>query len=184
MQPSESPASLAMSRGRTLTTRGARQAHDAGLEFDARTSPLRPPPLSSHVRESRILVVDTAPLNGAFLRDTLLREGREVRVSHDATEALALVAAFKPSLMVISLWLPGINGLQLAERLKANPSTREIVLIALCPFVMTPFNFSVAERIAGEAGFVACLPKPADGRWLSTLVGAYLASAPGLTRSP
>jgi len=63
----------------------------------------------------------------------------------------------RPDVIVLDLILPLMSGLLLAQQLKENPATRDIVLIAI-----TAFNGRKTERIAFQAGFSAYLRKPID----------------------
>src|SRR5579884_3344207 len=66
----------------------------------------------------RILVVDDEPPILNFLKMGLLHEGYEVATAEDAAGALAQVTSFKPQLVVLDLMLPGMDGLELAGRLR------------------------------------------------------------------
>ncbi|MBI3269966.1 MAG: response regulator [Planctomycetes bacterium] len=114
----------------------------------------------------RILIVDDNPTNLKLARVILRYEGFEVRTAADAEEAVAAVAEFRPLLILMDLQLPGMDGLELTRRLKADPATREIRILALTAYAMKG-----DEEKAREAGCDGYLSKPVDSE---TLVGAVV----------
>jgi CheY-like chemotaxis protein len=121
-----------------------------------------------------ILIVDDNPLNLKIVRILLTVEGYEVRTAADAAEALAIVASVRPRLILMDLQLPGMDGLELTRRLKANPATRSIPVLALTAYAMK----GDAQRAlaAGCDGYIA---KPIDTRTLPDVVASYLDAMPG-----
>jgi DNA-binding response OmpR family regulator len=102
----------------------------------------------------RILVVEDEPQIANFLRTGLGYEGFSVAVAEDGRGALAELKRFKPQLVILDLMLPGVNGIELAERLRADPELMIIMLTA---------RDEVADRIAGlKAGADDYLVKPFD----------------------
>jgi DNA-binding response OmpR family regulator len=102
----------------------------------------------------RILVVEDEPQISNFLRVGLGYEGFSVAVAEDGHEALAELKRFKPQLVILDLMLPGISGMELAERMRADPELMIIMLTA---------RDQVEERIAGlNAGADDYLVKPFD----------------------
>jgi DNA-binding response OmpR family regulator len=103
----------------------------------------------------RILVVEDEPQIANFLQVGLAYEGFSVTVAEDGNGALAELKRFKPELVVLDLMLPGgIDGLELAERFRADPDLMIIMLTA---------RDQVADRIAGlRAGADDYLVKPFD----------------------
>ncbi len=104
-----------------------------------------------------VLVVDDDAASAKLLLVILRGEGCDVRVARSAEEALDALAGFRPRAMVVDIILPLMSGLLLAQRLKADPATRAIVLIAV-----TAFNGPEAEGVVRAAGFSAYLRKPID----------------------
>jgi CheY-like chemotaxis protein len=119
-------------------------------------------------RES-ILVVDDNPVNLKLVRVLLAREGYNVRGAADAEEALDLLKDFSPDLILMDIQLPGIDGLELTRRLKADPATRRITIVALTAYAMKGDHQKVLE--AGCDGYI---PKPIDTRTLPQLIVNYL----------
>lgn len=117
-----------------------------------------------------ILIVEDDPTNAKMLAVTLAHEGCDVRVAGSAEEALRVLAVWKPCLILLDLILPQMSGLLLAQQLKAAPSTRDIVLIAV-----SAFNGPETARVATEAGCDAYVRKPIDTDALPALLIEYLA---------
>jgi DNA-binding response OmpR family regulator len=102
----------------------------------------------------RILVVEDEPQISNFLRVGLGYEGFAVAVAEDGHEALAELKRFEPQLVILDLMLPGISGMELAERMREDPDLMIIMLTA---------RDQVEDRIAGlKAGADDYLVKPFD----------------------
>jgi len=102
----------------------------------------------------RILVVDDEPYIVNLLRIGLRYEGFSVAAAEDGPTALAEVDRFKPHVVILDLTLPGMDGLDVAERLQSNPELFIIMLTA---------RDQVADRIAGlKAGGDDYVVKPFD----------------------
>jgi two-component system OmpR family response regulator len=80
--------------------------------------------------ELRILVVDDEAHIVNFLRMGLTFKGFQVATAHDADTALEQIERFQPHLIILDLMLPGMDGLELAERLQRNPDVAIIMLTA------------------------------------------------------
>jgi CheY-like chemotaxis protein len=119
-----------------------------------------------------ILIVDDNPANLKLARVLLASEGYEVRTAADADEALAVLKAFRPRMILMDIQLPGMDGLELTRRLKADPAMRGIVILGLTAYAMKGDE----ERIlaAGCDGYIA---KPIDTRRLASQVAEYLGTA-------
>jgi DNA-binding response OmpR family regulator len=102
----------------------------------------------------RILVVDDEPNIVNLLRIGLKYEGFSVEVAQDGVEALHQAATFKPHLVVLDLSLPGMDGLEVAERLQADPDLLIVMLTA---------RDQVPDRILGlQTGADDYVVKPFD----------------------
>lgn len=100
----------------------------------------------------RILVVDDDLEVAAILREVLEEEGHTVSVAHDGESALTLALKTKPEVAFLDFGLPDMDGVALAGRLRANPATAGIRLIAL--------TGSEESARAAAAGFERFLLKP------------------------
>ncbi len=116
-----------------------------------------------------ILIVDDNPLNLKLVQVLLQSEGYDVRGAADADHADEILHTFHPRLILMDIQLPGTDGLELTRRLKADPSRRDIRIIAITAYAMKSDEASARE--AGCDGYVA---KPIDTRALPGLVARYL----------
>lgn len=119
--------------------------------------------------EGPILVVDDNPLNLKLVQVALAVEGFEVRAAADADEALAALRSFHPRLILMDVQLPGMDGLELTRRLKADPATSDIQIVALTAYAMKRDD----ER-AYAAGCDGYIPKPIDVKTLPAQVASFL----------
>jgi CheY-like chemotaxis protein len=119
-----------------------------------------------------ILIVDDNPVNLKLVKVLLSAHGYEVRSAGDAEEALAVLREFTPRLILMDVQLPGMDGLELTRRLKADPAMRGVVILALTAYAMKGDEQKVLA--AGCDGYVA---KPIDTRKFPQLVAEYLAKA-------
>jgi CheY-like chemotaxis protein len=117
-----------------------------------------------------ILIVDDNKANLKLVRVLLSSEDFDIRVAADAEEALAILASFHPSLILMDLQLPGMNGLALTTRLKADPGTRDIAIVALTANAMK--GDDQKGYAAGCDGYVT---KPIETRTLSRDIRRFLA---------
>jgi CheY-like chemotaxis protein len=79
----------------------------------------------------RILLVEDNEMNRDMLSRRLAKRGYEVVVAVDGNAALAEVGRMRPDLVLMDISLPDISGWDVTRRLKADPSTRAIPVIAL-----------------------------------------------------
>ena len=87
--------------------------------------------LDEPARRARILIVDDEPNNRLLLQVMLANDGYEIVTASAGTEALALVEQQPPDLIVLDVMMPGMDGYQVAARIKTNPATRHIPVIML-----------------------------------------------------
>lgn len=121
----------------------------------------------------RILIVDDNPVNLKLARSVLEIEGYEVDAAVDAENALDYLATRSPDLILMDIALPGMDGLTLTRKLKADPRWRGIPVIALTAFAML-----ADERQALDAGCDGYVTKPIDTRQLPLTVRAHLRTGP------
>ncbi len=116
-----------------------------------------------------ILLVDDHPSNLKLARAVLTKAGYDVRTATNADDALAILESFRPALILMDLQLPGMDGFELARRLKASPATQDMIILALTAYAMKGDD----ERAlaAGCDGYIA---KPIDTRALPALVARWL----------
>ena len=80
---------------------------------------------------SRILLVEDNEMNRDMLSRRLQRKGHSVLIAHDGKQGLETSYAEMPDLILMDISLPFIDGYEVTRRLKANPRTRHIPVIAL-----------------------------------------------------
>jgi two-component system, cell cycle response regulator DivK len=117
-----------------------------------------------------VLVVDDNPQNLKLARVLLRSEGYRVETAADAEEALRVLQAFEPRLVLMDLQLPGMDGLELTRLLKADPARRHIVVVALTAYAMKG-----DEERALAAGCDDYVAKPIDTEALLLRVERLLA---------
>ena len=116
-----------------------------------------------------ILIVDDNPVNMKLIRILLVGEGYDARTASDAGEALEVLKEFSPRLILMDIQLPGMDGLELTRRLKADPVTRDIKILGLTAYAMKGDEEKILA--AGCDGYVS---KPIDTRTLPELILHYL----------
>lgn len=119
-----------------------------------------------------ILVVDDHPGNSKLLTFILESQGYDVRSAVDAVDALRVLAEFKPRLILMDLQLPGMSGLELTAKLRADPKHQKVVIIAVTASAMKG-----DEEKAVEAGCDGYVTKPVDTRTLPRVVASFLGNA-------
>jgi signal transduction histidine kinase/ActR/RegA family two-component response regulator len=114
----------------------------------------------------RILAVDDN-IDAVDTLATLLRLlGHEVQTAHTGSEGVAAAHAFRPELVFLDIGLPGMNGYEVIERLRTDPATAGLVIVAL-----TGWGNDDDRRRTHEAGFDHHLTKPVDREQLEQLLG-------------
>jgi two-component system CheB/CheR fusion protein len=161
---------------------GAVEAHSGGLgqgaEFVVSLPLLPAQPASTPVerqieppRESstpmRILVVDDNIDAAHSLQLLLELSGHHVSTVHSGPETLEAARAHQPDAILLDIALPGLNGYQVAERLRATPDTQNIVLVAT-----TGYGQDEDRARAAQSGFDHHLVKPIDPDVLAGLLTA------------
>jgi len=106
---------------------------------------------------ARILVVDDTPANLRLLEAKLTAEYFEVVTATDGPSALDLAASNAPDLILLDIMMPGLDGFEVAKRLKTDPNTQHI------PIVMVTALTESTDRVRGlEAGADDFLSKPVN----------------------
>lgn len=116
-----------------------------------------------------ILVVDDNPVNLKLACALLRRNGYEVCTTGDADETLAVLRNMHPRLILMDIQLPDIDGLTLTRRLKADPATQDIVIVALTAYAMKS-----DEQKARDAGCNGYIPKPIETRTFIKTMARFL----------
>lgn len=116
-----------------------------------------------------ILVVDDVPISLKLTGILLRREGFQVVTAPDAEWTLELLGSIHPDLILVDIQLPGMDGLELTRRVKQNPETQDIVVVALTACAMKG-----DDQRAFEAGCDGYITKPVDTMTLGSRIREYL----------
>ena len=106
---------------------------------------------------SRVLIVDDNVDSAESLALLLTMSGHKVRTAHDGPAALEAAEAFRPEAVLLDIGLPGMDGYEVARRLRQQAGLNNTFLVAV-----TGYGQDEDRRRAEEAGFDAHLVKPAD----------------------
>ena len=109
----------------------------------------------------KILVIEDHQIDLKLAGRVLEAAGFTVNGIDAAEQAFASIKADRPDLILLDMGLPGMDGLALLKRLKADSETREILVVAVTAY---PERFSQAKAI--EAGCDGYLLKPISTRKL------------------
>ena len=121
---------------------------------------------------AEVLVVEDEPDIRALIAHHLTRDGFRCRTAADGLEALAQLRASAPDLVVLDLMLPGIDGLELTRRLRAEPAW------AALPIIMLTAKADEIDRVVGlELGADDYVAKPFSPKELLARVRAVLRRA-------
>lgn len=172
--------SLVQSHGGSVSARSDGEGRGAEFQFriplasqdgEAAVSALASADVVASTGSRRVLVVDDNLDAAELLADSLSAMGHEARVAFDGPSAMEVAQAFAPDVALLDLGLPVMDGFELAERLKADPSHRALTLIAL-----TGYGQEVDRQRTRNAGFQAHMVKPVDlahlDEWLRADGGA------------
>jgi len=137
-----------------------------GSEFVVRlpvvlTAEPRPPsPATEKVQPTgtslRVLVVDDNVDTATSMAMILRQSGHDVRTAHDGPTALEAATHYRPNVVLLDIGLPGLDGFEVAKRLRRQSALQNVVLVAI-----TGYGTESDRQRSLEAGFDHCLVKPA-----------------------
>lgn len=122
----------------------------------------------------RILLVEDQPLNRELVADLLRAAGYTVVESVSAEEGIEVARREPPDLVLLDIRLPGMDGFEAIRRLREDPRTAGIPVVALTAQAMKG-----DQDQARAAGFAAYISKPINTRTLVEQVAGILGSSPG-----
>ncbi|MFN0196858.1 MAG: PAS domain S-box protein [Planctomycetaceae bacterium] len=123
----------------------------------------------------RVLVVDDNVDAAQMLGMLLQTSGHDVRTAHDGPAALEATLDYRPHVVLLDIGLPGMNGLEVARRLRLHPELGNMVLVA-----MTGYGQAADRQRSREAGFDHHLVKPADFEQVRELLASVQDQASGV----
>jgi len=122
-----------------------------------------------------ILIVEDEREIARMVQAYLLREGYQVEVAFDGESGWVKFQTLKPDLVILDIMLPGMNGLELAQRIRRE---------SMVPIIMLTARAEEADRVAGlEMGADDYVVKPFSLRELAARVRAVLRRVEGLAPS-
>ena len=113
----------------------------------------------------RLLVVDDNVDGAESLAMLLAIAGHEVRTAYTGPDALTAAADFRPDAVLLDIGLPGMDGYQVAQRLRQQPDLAGAALVAV-----TGWGSDADKRRAQDAGFDTHLTKPVDPARVESLL--------------
>ena len=117
----------------------------------------------------RILVVEDNEENRQILRDLLGHAGMDFVEAWDGEAAVVLARTHRPDLILMDIGLPGIDGYEATRRIRSDPSSRSVPIIAV-----TAHSLVGDETKALEAGCDAYVAKPYSPRQLLKKIREFL----------
>lgn len=120
----------------------------------------------------RILIVEDTEDNRRILRDLLTAAGYEILEATDGGQGVTMALVEQPDLILMDIQLPVIDGYEAARRLKADPATRHIPVVAV-----TSYALSGDEDKALASGCDGYVAKPFSPRNILGLVRQMLVEA-------
>ena len=118
----------------------------------------------------RLLVVDDNVDSAEVLAKLLRRTGHDVQTAYTGPDALIAAAEYVPDLILLDIGLPGLNGYEVARRIRENPGLKQVKLVA-----MTGYGQDSDRQLASEVGFDEHLVKPVNFAKILELLTAMLA---------
>lgn len=116
-----------------------------------------------------VLVVDDNEMNLRLITAVLKMRGYTLREARSGEEALAAIGAALPDLVLMDVQMPGLSGLVVARRLRAQPATAHLPIIAITAMAMKGDREAILE-----AGFDDYLAKPFHLKDVLALVAHWL----------
>jgi signal transduction histidine kinase/ActR/RegA family two-component response regulator len=144
----------------------------------ASEAPGAPPALERHGHGMRVLIVDDNPDVAEALRDFIDELGHSTQLAHDGREALAAARAFEPDLVLLDIGLPGLDGYEVARKLRDEGIT-DAPLVAI-----TGYGQRADQIRAQRAGFSHHLVKPVQIELLCSIISEIEAQAHSGTGAP
>lgn len=117
--------------------------------------------------QTRVLIAEDEPHIVESLSFILTRSGCEVSSASDGESALALIRSDKPSVVILDVMLPKMNGFDVLKTVRADPSVQGTKVI-----ILTAKGQSQDRRLADEIGANAFVTKPFSNQAIVSTVQA------------
>ena len=153
-------SSAGLGRGSEFTVRLPRRANPGSREVTSNTAAT-----PAKIKCRRVLVADDNRDSAETLAMLLRVDGHEVIIAHDGSAALAAFGRFAPDIVLLDIGMPGLNGYEVAQKIRQSRAGAEIKLIAI-----TGWGQENDKERAFAAGFDHHLTKPVDTQQLSDLL--------------
>ena len=122
----------------------------------------------------KILLIEDNAVNRDLTQFLLESQGYQVCEAATAEEAFEILKTEQPALIVMDIQLPGMDGLEATKKLKENPATRDIPVLAVTSYAMKGDRESAAA-----AGCVGYITKPIDKTTFLQEVAMHLGNEGG-----
>ncbi len=122
--------------------------------------------------KKRVLIMDDDAGLRAGIRAVLEPAGYAIVEAADGPEGLAKAESLRPDVILLDVLMPGLDGYEVCQRLKANPPTSHIAVI-----FVTAVKDDAVHQLAMEAGAAAYITKPFHIETLPAIIEAALAKA-------
>ena len=140
----------------------SREFAGAGAREDVAAAPQAAAP-----KRLKVLVVDDNVDSADAVALWLRREGHAVEMSHSGAAGVQVAKAWQPDTVLLDIRMPGMDGHEVARRLRRESTLERLTLVA-----MTGFGATADRQRAEEAGFDHYLVKPIDFGLLSAILGS------------
>ena len=137
------------------------------------SNPLRPARADDRSSVHRVMVVDDNRDAADSLGMLLRLRGMQVQVTNDGFSALKTFSTFHPTVILLDLGMPGMDGYEVAEQIRRLPDSGNVALIAL-----TGWGHAEFRQRSRASGFAHHLVKPVELDALLSLLGSLQPSAP------
>lgn len=116
-----------------------------------------------------VLIIDDNPLNLKLMKRLLEADQYQPLTAKNAEETMAILDRFRPRLILMDFQLPGVDGLNLTKRLRADPENKNVLIV-----MVTSEDQKGDEQRAFAAGCDAYVTKPIDTQAFSGLIARLL----------
>ena len=122
-----------------------------------------------NVAGKTILLVEDNEANSRLAKFLLRSQGYQVREAVTAREAFEILKTHRPDLIIMDILLPDMDGLEATKKIKENPATRDIPVVAVTAY----FTKAEREKVLA-AGCIDLITKPIDKETFVNRITSYL----------